>query len=60
LERAERLDPDNRSTLNQMLLIFRKLGRRQDAARVAERLTALLSKDAQRRNQQPLRTGPEQ
>jgi tetratricopeptide (TPR) repeat protein len=59
LERAERLDPDNRSTLNQMLLIFRKLGRRQDATRVAERLTALLSEDAQRRNQQPLRTGLE-
>jgi len=59
LERAERLDPNNRTTLNQMLLILRKLGRAQDAARVAERLTALLSEDAQKRNQQPVRTGEE-
>jgi tetratricopeptide (TPR) repeat protein len=59
LERAERLDPNNRSTLNQMLLILRKLGRTQDAARVAVRLTALLSADAQRRNRQPVQTGPE-
>jgi tetratricopeptide (TPR) repeat protein len=59
MERAEQLDPDNRTTLNQTLLILRKLGRIQDATRVAERLTALLSQDAQRRNKQPLRTGPE-
>jgi tetratricopeptide (TPR) repeat protein len=59
LERAERLDPDNRSTLNQMLLILRKLGRQQDAKRVAERLTTLLSEDARRRNQDAVRTGTE-
>ena len=57
LERATRLDPNNRTTLNQMLLILRKLGRAQDAARIAERLTALLSEEAQKRNQQSVRTG---
>jgi cytochrome c-type biogenesis protein CcmH/NrfG len=59
LERAERLDPDNRTTLNQMLLILRKLGRQEDARRVAERLTGLLSEDARRRNKDEVRTVPE-
>jgi tetratricopeptide (TPR) repeat protein len=59
LERAERLEPDNRTMLNQMLVIFRKLGRQQDAKRVAERLAASLSEEARKRNGDAVRTGPE-
>jgi tetratricopeptide (TPR) repeat protein len=53
LERADR------TMLNQMLVIFRKLGRQQDAKRVAERLAASLSEEARKRNGDAVRTGPE-
>jgi len=45
-ERAYKLDPQNHATLNQMLLIYRKLGRKEDAARVADELKSSFAQEA--------------
>ena len=55
LEHARRLDPDNLTTLNRLLLIDRKLGRQEEAKSVAEQLKNLLSAET-RRNQDAMRT----
>jgi len=47
LNKAVKNDPENRAAMNQLLLVLRKLGRRQEAARVAEQLTALVNHDRQ-------------
>ena len=57
LERAAKVEPDDRTTLNQMLLVLRKLGRKEDAMRVAQQLKNLVGKDA-RRDQDAIRTAP--
>jgi tetratricopeptide (TPR) repeat protein len=57
LERAAKVEPDNHTVLNQMLLILRKLGRKQDSVRVAQRLKNLVEEDA-RREQDAIRTTP--
>jgi tetratricopeptide (TPR) repeat protein len=56
-ERAYRLDPQNHTTLNQMLLIYRKLGRKEDAARVADQLKSSFVKEAHQ-NQDGFRAAP--
>ena len=48
LERAAKVEPDNHAVLNQELLILRKLGRKQDSARVAQQLKNLVEKGAHR------------
>ncbi|MGA2811309.1 MAG: tetratricopeptide repeat protein [Candidatus Acidiferrum sp.] len=53
LQQAVRDDPGNRAAMNQLLLVFRKLGKREEAAKIAERLTALLNQD--RKNQEKVR-----
>jgi predicted Zn-dependent protease len=47
LNRAVKNDPENRAAMNQLLLVLRKLGRREEAAKVAEQLTALVNRDRQ-------------
>ena len=44
LKRAVDCDPTNRAALNQLLVVFRKLGRREESFRIAQQLTALLNK----------------
>ena len=56
---ANALAPDNRATLNQMLLLLRRLGRKDEAVQVAARLRALLSNQARESNQDGVRTGSE-
>jgi predicted Zn-dependent protease len=55
LERANKLDPDNRTVLSQMLLTLRKMGRKDDAVNVAQRLKSLLGKD-EKLDKDPIRT----
>jgi tetratricopeptide (TPR) repeat protein len=57
LERAYKVDPQNHATLNQLLLIYRKLGRKEDAVRVADQLKSSFVKEA-RQNQDEFRTAP--
>jgi len=45
LKRAVDCDPANRAALNQLLLVTRKLGKREESLRLADRLTALLNKE---------------
>ncbi|MGD0893551.1 MAG: tetratricopeptide repeat protein [Terracidiphilus sp.] len=56
-EKANKLDSENHATLNQLLLIYRKLGRKEDAARVADQLKSLFVKEAHQ-SQGDFRTGP--
>jgi Flp pilus assembly protein TadD len=53
LKKAVNKDPENRAAMNQLLLVLRKLGRREEAAKVAERLTALVNRE--RENSDKLR-----
>lgn len=46
LKTAAARDPTNRAALNQLLVVSRKLGRREEAVRVTEQLTALINKQA--------------
>jgi cytochrome c-type biogenesis protein CcmH/NrfG len=55
MERANKLDPDNRTVLSQMLLTLRKMGRKDDAVNVAQRLKSLLGKD-EKLDKDPIRT----
>jgi len=57
LDRAAKVEPDNHAVLNQELLILRKLGRKQDSARVAQQLKNLFEEGA-RREQNAIRTTP--
>lgn len=57
LERAAKVEPENHTVLNQELLILRKLGRKQDSARVAQQLKNLVEEGAQR-EQDAIRTTP--
>lgn len=57
LERAAKVEPNNHTILNQELLIFRKLGRKQDSARVAQQLKNLVEENA-RSEQNAIRTAP--
>ncbi|HTB96991.1 MAG TPA: tetratricopeptide repeat protein [Terracidiphilus sp.] len=54
--RALARDPTNRDALNHSLMIDRKLGRKEDAAKVAEKLTAQVSGEVRRRDQSTVRT----
>lgn len=56
-EKAHRLEPQNHTTLNHMLLIYRKLGRKEDAAKVADQLKALFAGDT-RHGQGTFRAAP--
>lgn len=54
-EKAAHLDPRNRTALNQMLLIYRKLGRKPDAARIADQLKSSFARES-RQSQEGFRT----
>jgi tetratricopeptide (TPR) repeat protein len=45
LNKAVHKDPENRAAMNQLLLVLRKLGRHEAAAKVAQQLTALVNRD---------------
>jgi predicted Zn-dependent protease len=45
LDLAVRNDPQNRAAMNQLLLVLRKLGRREEAAQIAEKMTGLVNRD---------------
>jgi len=47
LNKAVKNDPQNRAAMNQLLLVLRKLGRREEAARIAEQLTEIVNHDRQ-------------
>jgi Flp pilus assembly protein TadD len=57
LERAAKVEPNNHTILNQELLILRKLGRKQDSARVAQQLKNLVEENV-RSEQNAIRTTP--
>src|SRR5882724_428920 len=47
LEQAVHSDPQNRAAMNQLLLVLRKLGRREEAIQSADKMTALVNRGRQ-------------